>query len=187
MTLTDIKNNDAEFFDRVRNAPVFISTVNRLGLQVDIGISQHNAVFQIWKPSWVLQRPPGHDRTLRIHFEAKDRREMRVEVGPEPWIASLDSKPELRATLVPMLERKARVISALRGRLIGAADIPAQFEANTYRLLAPTNTASHGIVKFSGCGYGDDPSVDQAARWFAQVIEVVTPIIDSVAARHQEG
>jgi hypothetical protein len=142
---------------------------------------------RIWKPSWKLPRPTGHERTLGIHFEARDRRELRVDVGPEPYVGGVDKKPELKAALAPVLERKARVIRALRYRLIGAADIPTRFDANAKRLLDPSQTASHGVVKFSGCGYGADPTPTQAARWFAEVIEVITPIIDDVAERHQKG
>lgn len=186
-TLTDIKNNDADFFHRIRHDPVLTAVLEQHDFQTHIGDSQHNAVFLLWKKSWVLRRPIDHERTLMIHFEAKDRREMRVEVGAEPWVASLDKKPELKAALAPVLARKTHVIRALRDRLIGTADIPARFDANTKRLLDPTETASHGVVKFSGCGYGTDPTVEQAARWFAEVIETITPIIDEVADRHQEG
>lgn len=186
-TLTNIKNNDAEFFHSVRRDPALAAVLERHDFQTHIGDSQHNAVFLLWKKAWVLRQPAGHERTLMIHFEAKDRREMRVEVGPEPWIGGLDKKAELKAALAPVLARKTRVIRALRDRLIGAADIPTRFDANAKRLLDPTETASHGVVKFSGCGYGSDPTVEQAARWFAEVIETVTSIIDEVAGRHQEG
>jgi hypothetical protein len=120
-TLTAIKNNDAEFFHSVRRDPVFAAVLERQDFQTHIGDSQHNAVFLLWKKSWVLRQPAGHERTLMIHFEAKDRREMRVEVGPEPWVGGLDKKPELKAMLAPVLSRKTRVIRALRDRLLGAA------------------------------------------------------------------
>ena len=80
-----------------------------------------------------------------------------------------------------MLARRARIMDALRGRLLDARDLPQGVEVNRRNLLRSQATAAHTVVKFTG-GLPPDPTPAQTARFFTTIIESVTPIVNEILA-----
>ena len=181
-TLTDIKDADQQFFHAVVREPALRRALEARGFSTPlIAAAQHNAILILTRRGWTLPRPSAHARTLNVHFEARTRSEFRLEVGPDPWIGGLDRKPEIKQEMAPVLARRARIMDALRSRLLNARDLPQGVEVNTRNLLRAEATAAHTVVKFKG-GLPADPTPAQAAHFFVAVIEAVMPIVNEILA-----
>jgi len=186
-TLTQQKAGDANFFAQVTMQPVLQDALQRHGLnQPVVRSSQHNAVLGITKQEWALARLSGHSRSLNIHFEARNRRELRLELGLHPYIGNVEEKPELFRELQPVLAQKAMLLERLRTLLMAMPALPAPIEIAVKNLLAPGDPRSHTIVKFTG-QLPADPTPEQSARFFAEIIEAITPQVEAALAREDGG
>ncbi|MCW3055031.1 MAG: hypothetical protein JWN14_4201 [Chthonomonadales bacterium] len=181
-TLTQQKADDAQFFERVKAQPVLQETLQRHALnKLVIRPSQHNSVLGITKQEWTLPRLTGQSRSLNVHFEARNRHEFRLELGLDPYIGNVEDKPELFRELQPVLAQKTRLLERLRTLLQKATTLPAHVDIVMTGLLAPDKTRAHTIVRFTG-NLPTDPAPEQSARFFAEVIEAIAPMIETTLA-----
>jgi hypothetical protein len=173
---SDEKKDDQRFFRLVSLEGKFPSSRRELGFGEPIfGLSLGNAVMLFSRPDWHIPVPES-EWMLQIHFEARRRNEFRLEVGPEPYVSSLDSKPDLKRKFGPLLMKKALIMDALRIVLLAAHRLPNGIEVTRQNLLDPSRTASHTIVKFVS-DLPDRPTVSQAADFYRHTVETVTPIV----------
>jgi hypothetical protein len=169
------------FFERVSKEPELRTVLDKLGIAPqNVGLSQHNAVFTVTKPDWTLALP-GQPKELSIHFEARNRREIRLEVGLRPYEGHIEKKP-IFSKLRPTLDIKTLLIIELRARCLALASaLPATVTVSTLGLRNAALTESHTAVKLEG-NLGVDPPPAETAHFFGLVIQELAPVVDQVAA-----
>ncbi len=177
-SLTLQKEGDDSFLRQVAATPTFQTTLTANGLSAPyFGIATYNAVMIISRPDWTIH-VPACDHSVNVHFEARARNEFRLEVGPEPYVDSLDKKPELLQRLLPVLAARAEIMDSLREQLQKNGSLPANITVTSSRLLASKAIRAHTIVKFTS-GLPAEPTQEQTAAFHAGVINSVTPIVVS--------
>lgn len=179
-TITERKRADEAFFADVRQEPHLLDVLSKHGFgPPHVFSSQHNSVFLLTKDAWTLPALAGQCRTLNIHFEARDRCSFRLDIGLEPYEGNIEAKPDLFCALKPTLERKAKLTGALRDMIMNAASLPASVRSSIKHLPAAGKTRTQTVVKFAS-DLPTSPTPSQSARFFAQVIEAIAPLVENV-------
>lgn len=141
-----------------------------------------NELLQIWKASWTPTRPLGTPESINVHFEARSRGQIQVDVEISPYEGSLNKKPKRVVELKEPLALKARVNQALRDAILNNPEM-ACLGAHTRYLRSPADVTSCGAVKFERKTLGPDCSVADCAAFYAEVLDRVSPVIDRVIAQ----
>jgi hypothetical protein len=186
MSVSEQKEASEQFFrevlveDALRQALAF----HHLDV-IEVGPSQHNSVLWISRRKWLLAALENEPKGLYIHFEARRRDELRLDIGLEPYEGNIENKPALFRQLTGTLARKTRIINELRSRVSSAGLLPS-IQVSTKHLPTAESTNSHTILKFK-CQLTEDPSPRQSAEFFARVINHVAPTVDSMVDEETRG
>jgi hypothetical protein len=181
-TLTESKEADEQFFEAVMRGTVLRQTLQRYGFNKQtIFPSQHNSVLVITKDEWTLYPAQRQTKALNIHFEARKRDELRLEIALEPYEGNVANKPDLFRQIQPLLTQKAQIIRMLRARVSNTNVLPTHIQVSTKYLPDPDEVRAQTIVKFIGT-LPSALSPAQSASFFAEIVQAVTPLVESSIA-----
>ena len=169
---------DTLFFEEVQRQKTLQEALARYGFtRQEAGPRQHNSVLIITKEEWTLPRIEGQTKSLNVHFEARTRNGFRLEIGLDPYEGKVEHKPDLLQKIQPILAEKTRLLRKLRDLISNASSLPAHIQTSEKYLFAPEAIKSHTILKFIG-NLPVDPSRVEAAKFFAEVIDAIAPMVD---------
>ena len=144
-----------------------------------------NELLQLWKPDWVVEVPGGSPEKGGVHFEARARGRLQVDVEIDPYEGSLKKKPERLELLQRHIALKGAINRAIRDALSADKALAERLGANQKRLGKPDDPATCGAVRFDRPEIGVECSVDECAAFYAEILSEVSPIIDGVIVRYQ--
>src|SRR6185503_4064519 len=96
MSITERKDADDKFFEAVAREAAWMDVRARLSFDEQrILPSQRNSVLLLTRKAWYLPALPGQSKVLNVHFEARRRDELRLEIAIDPYEGNVESKPDL--------------------------------------------------------------------------------------------
>jgi hypothetical protein len=178
---------DQLFFDEVQATYTIRDLMKQFGLlgETSGSVLGRNELLQLWKPDWVVEVSSGSPEKVGVHFEARARGRLQVDVEIDPYEGSLKKKPERLAQLKRHIALKGAINQAIRDTFSADKTLAERLGANQKRLSNPDDPATCGAVRFDRPQVSTKCSVDECAAFYAEILSEVTPIIDAVIVRFQ--
>ena len=172
--------SDKQFFQLVSEEPSLTNVLvgeEWAPIHVYGPIHGRNAGIKVWKHVWRLSHMWPGSETIEVHFEARRRCRIQVDVEIYPYEGSIDKDPSRVRALQERLELKTRLLIAIREEVMRDTVLRARLGATTTRLREPEAVPTLCAVQFDSKRDISESS-SAAAQFYASVILAVSPIID---------
>jgi hypothetical protein len=180
---------DEGFFAAVRDELEKRAVLTDLGIDDVVlyaPIAGRNAGLKLWKSSWIIPCRPEVGRGVGVHYEVRDRRELRIDVELDPYepFEKLRRDPVRLRRVVPALLRKTRMIDELRWLFRNDAELCSTTGAHTRNLRDAGDPQALGAVKF-WLKVDDEVSPNAFASEIDRVLRPVTSLVDAVTLKER--
>lgn len=169
--------NEMPFYHEVLNDPTLVSVLERHGFDppdLHGRMKSEHDILKLTKPGWTLYPCRSDQPGVQIHYECDGRGKMRLDIEVYPYEGGITKDPGRVAQLEVQLQIKAELHRRVRAMLRGAC-----LDVDQRRLSPPDTPAANSAGRFIS-GLGVDCTPAQHAAFVANVICVVTPLIDAI-------
>lgn len=182
-----LAGGDQPFFEEVLNDSRLKAVLDQHGFDrcdTEGRILGRNNVLKITKASRSLTGKGPGPETVNIHFEARERGELRLDVEVAPYEGSIANRPDRMADLKPLLKLKASVLAVVRSTSKEIPD-PENRLGITFRGLRRAEKPSTLTAARFDIDLGTDCTPEEHAAFVADVIDAVTPVVDRPLQGHE--